>query len=179
MMIHGIQPGPQVMTERPQLFWGMVASMWIGNLMLLVINLPLIGIWVQLLKVPYRFLYLAILLFCAIGVYTIGNSAFAVLLAAGFGVLGYVFLRLDCEPAPMILGFVLGPLMEDNLRRAMRISGGDPMIFYERPISFWLLIAAAVLLVLVALPAIRSRRNERSGNVSGCCEAALDVRLHG
>ncbi len=160
MTIHGIQPGPQVMTERPTLFWGMVASMWIGNLMLLVINLPLIGMWVQLLKVPYRFLYLSILLFCAIGVYTIGNSPFAVLLAAFFGVLGYVFTRLDCEPAPMVLGFVLGPLMEENLRRAMRISGGDPMIFIERPISLGLLIAALILLVLVALPVIRSKREE-------------------
>jgi len=160
MTIHGIQPGPQIMTERPNLFWGMVASMWIGNLMLLVINLPLIGIWVQLLKVPYRFLYLSILLFCAIGVYTIGNSPFSVLVAAFFGVLGYVFVRLDCEPAPMILGFVLGPLMEDNLRRAMRISGGDPMIFVNRPISLGLLIAAAVLLLMVALPAIRRKREE-------------------
>jgi TctA family transporter len=160
MMIHGIQPGPQVMTERPLLFWGMVASMWIGNLMLLVINLPLIGIWVQLLKVPYRFLYLSVLLFCAIGVYTIGNSPFAVMLAALFGVVGYVFLRLECEPAPLVLGFVLGPLMEDNLRRAMRISGGDPMIFVERRISLGLLIAAAILLVIVALPTIRSKREE-------------------
>jgi TctA family transporter len=160
MTIHGIQPGPQVMTERPQLFWGMVASMWIGNLMLLVINLPLIGIWVQLLKVPYRFLYLSILLFCAIGVYTIGNSPFSVLVAAFFGVLGYIFIRLDCEPAPMILGFVLGPLMEDNLRRAMRISSGDPMIFLNRPISLGLLIAALILLVIVALPTIRSKREE-------------------
>jgi putative tricarboxylic transport membrane protein len=158
MMIHGIQPGPQVMTERPTLFWGMVASMWIGNLMLLVINLPLIGMWVQLLKLPYRFLYLAILLFCAIGVYTISNSAFAVILAAMFGVFGYIFVRLGCEPAPMILGFVLGPLMEDNLRRAMRISGGDPMIFVHRPIAFGLLIAAVILLVIVALPSIRSGR---------------------
>jgi TctA family transporter len=148
------------MTERPALFWGMVASMWIGNLMLLVINLPMIGIWVQLLKVPYRFLYLSILLFCAIGVYTIGNSPFAVLLAAFFGVLGYIFLRLECELPPMILGFVLGPLMEDNLRRAMRISSGDPIIFVERPIACGLLIAAAVLLVIVTLPAIRSRREE-------------------
>ena len=160
MTIHGIQPGPQVMTERPSLFWGMVASMWIGNLMLLVINLPLIGIWVQLLKVPYRFLYLCILLFCAIGVYTIGNSPFAVLLAAFFGVLGYIFVQLECEPAPMILGFVLGPLMEDNLRRAMRISSGDPMIFVNRPISLGLLIAAAILVAIVALPAIRSKRDE-------------------
>src|SRR6185295_15167720 len=111
-------------------------------LMLLIINLPLIGIWVQLLRIPYRFLYLAILFFCAIGVYTVNNSAAAVLLAALFGVLGYIFMRLDCEPAPMILGFVLGPLMEDNLRRAMRISAGDPMIFLNRPISLGLLIAA-------------------------------------
>jgi len=134
--------------------------MWIGNLMLLVINLPLIGMWVQLLKVPYRFLYLSILLFCAIGVYTVGNSPFAVLLAALFGVLGYVFVRLDCEPAPMILGFVLGQLMEDNLRRAMLISSGDPMIFVNRPISLGLLIAAAILLVIIALPTIRSKRDE-------------------
>jgi len=160
MTIHGIQPGPQIMSERPHLFWGMVASMWIGNLMLLVINLPLIGMWVQLLKVPYRFLYLAILLFCAIGVYTVGNSAFSVLVAAFFGVLGYIFVRLECEPAPMILGFVLGPLMEDNLRRAMRISSGDPMIFISRPISLSLLIAAAILLVIVALPTIRRKREE-------------------
>jgi TctA family transporter len=134
--------------------------MWIGNLMLLVINLPLIGIWVQLLKVPYRFLYLSILLFCAIGVYTIGNSTFSVLIAAFFGVAGYIFMRLECEPAPMILGFVLGPLMEDNLRRAMRISSGDPMIFLNRPISLGLLIAAAILLLIVALPAIRRSRQE-------------------
>src|SRR3979411_1598182 len=160
LTIHGIQPGPQVMTERPTLFWGMVASMWIGNLMLVVINLPLIGIWVQLLKVPYRFLYLCILLFCAIGVYTVSNSPTAVLLAAGFGVMGYVFTRLECEPAPMILGFVLGPLMEENLRRAMRISSGDPMIFLQRPISLGLLIAALLLCLLVALPAIRSKREE-------------------
>jgi TctA family transporter len=148
------------MSERPQLFWGMVASMWIGNLMLVIINLPLIGIWVQLLKVPYRFLYLAILLFCGIGVYTVSNSYAAVLLAAFFGVAGYIFTRLDCEPAPLVLGFVLGPLMEENLRRAMRISGGDPMIFVNRRISFWLLVAAACLIVLVALPAIRGKREE-------------------
>jgi putative tricarboxylic transport membrane protein len=160
LTIHGIQPGPQIMTERPGMFWGMIASMWIGNLVLVIINLPLIGMWVQLLKVPYRFLYLAILLFCGIGVYTVSNSAAAVLLAALFGVLGYVFTRLECEPAPMILGFVLGPLMEENLRRAMRISSGDPAIFIERPISLGLLIAALALCVLVALPAIRSKREE-------------------
>jgi putative tricarboxylic transport membrane protein len=148
------------MTERPAMFWGMIASMWIGNLMLVIINLPLIGMWVQLLKVPYRFLYLAILLFCAIGVYTLSNSTTAVLLAALFGVAGYVFTRLECEPAPMILGFVLGPLMEENLRRAMRISSGDPMIFVHRPISLGLLLAAIALCALVTLPAIRRKRQE-------------------
>jgi TctA family transporter len=160
MMIHGIQPGPQIMTERPGLFWGMIASMWIGNLMLVIINLPMIGLWVQLLKVPYRILYLAVLLFCAIGCYTVSNSTTGVLVAALFGVLGYVFMRLDCEPAPMILGFVLGPLMEDNLRRAMRISSGDPMIFLERPISLALLAATAALLLMLMLPAFRSTRKE-------------------
>jgi TctA family transporter len=160
LMIHGIQPGPQIMTERPALFWGLVASLWIGNAILVVINLPLIGIWVQLLRLPYRFLYLAILMFCAIGVYTVNNSSAAVLLAAFFGAAGYVFIRLQCEPAPMILGFVLGPLMEENLRRAMRISGGDPMIFVNRPISLGLLLAALALLVVVTLPAIRAKREE-------------------
>src|SRR6266702_3585163 len=160
LTIHGIQPGPQIMSERPAMFWGMIASMWIGNLMLVIINLPLIGMWVQLLKLPYRFLYLAILLFCAIGVYTVSNSAAAVVLAAFFGVFGYVFMRLECEAAPLILGFVLGPLMEENLRRAMRISSGDPAIFIERPISLGLLIAALALCVVVALPAIRSKREE-------------------
>jgi putative tricarboxylic transport membrane protein len=160
LTIHGIQPGPQVMTERPGMFWGLVVSMWIGNLMLLIINLPLIGVWVQLLKVPYRFLYLAILLFCGIGVYTVNNSPAAVLLAAFFGVAGYVFMKLECEPAPMILGFVLGPLMEDNLRRALRISGGDPMIFIERRISLALLTATLVLLLVLVLPFIRKTRQE-------------------
>jgi TctA family transporter len=160
LTIHGIQPGPQVMTERPTLFWGLIASMWLGNLMLVVINLPLIGMWVQLLRVPYRLLYLAILLFCGIGVYTVDNSSTAVLMAAVFGIVGYVFIQLKCEPAPMLLGFVLGPLMEENLRRAMRISGGDPMIFIDRPISLGLLIAATALLVVVMLPAIRSKRDQ-------------------
>src|SRR5262249_37609584 len=160
LTIHGIQPGPQVMTERPALFWGMVASMWIGNLMLVIINLPLIGIWVQLLKVPYRLLNLAILLFCAIGVYTVNNNVFEIVLTAIFGVLGYIFIKLECEPAPMLLGFILGPLMEENLRRAMRIAGGDPMIFIERKISLGLLIATLVLLIIVALPTIRSKREE-------------------
>jgi TctA family transporter len=160
LTIHGIQPGPQIMSERPNVFWGMIVSMWIGNLMLVIINLPLIGMWVQLLKVPYRFLYLAILLFCGIGVYTVNNAPAAVMLAAFFGVAGFIFTKLECEPAPLVLGFVLGPLMEENLRRAMRISGGDPMIFIDRRISLGLLIAAALLLLLVALPAIRGKREE-------------------
>ena len=158
MMIHGIQPGPQIMTERPGLFWGLIVSMWIGNLMLVVINLPMIGLWVQLLKVPYRFLYLAVLLFSAIGCYTVSNSVAGVLFAALFGVLGYVFIRLECEPAPMILGFVLGPLMEDNLKRSMRISAGDPMIFVERPICLGLLIVTGLLLLMLVLPAFRTTR---------------------
>ena len=160
LTIHGIQPGPQIMSERPNVFWGMIASMWVGNLMLVIINLPLIGMWVQLLKVPYRFLFLSILLFCGIGVYTVNNAPAAVMLASFFGVAGYVFTKLDCEPAPLVLGFVLGPLMEENLRRAMRISGGDPMIFIDRKISLGLLIAAGLLLLLVALPVIRGKREE-------------------
>jgi putative tricarboxylic transport membrane protein len=160
LTIHGIQPGPQVMTERPALFWGLIASMWIGNLMLVIINLPMIGIWVQLLRVPYRLLYLGIIMFCGIGVYTVNNNANEVIMTGLFGILGYVFIRLRCEPAPLILGFVLGPLMEENLRRAMRISSGDPMIFINRPISLSLLIAAALLLLIVALPFIRSKREE-------------------
>jgi putative tricarboxylic transport membrane protein len=160
LTIHGIQPGPQVMTERPELFWGLVASMWIGNLMLVVINLPLVGMWVQLLKVPYRLLNLAIILFCAIGVYTVNNNAYEIMLTALFGLVGYAFIRLECEPAPLLLGFVLGPLMEENLRRSMKLSIGDPMIFVTRPISLGLLIAAGLLLVIVALPAIRGKREE-------------------
>src|SRR5512139_2072735 len=127
MTIKGIQPGPQVMTSNPTLFWGLIASMWIGNVMLVILNLPLIGMWVQLLKVPYRLLYPAILVFCCIGVYSINNNPFDVLMTAGFGALGYLFFKLRCEPAPLILGFILGPMMEENLRRAMLLSRGDPM----------------------------------------------------
>ena len=158
MMIQGITPGPQVMTQKPDLFWGLIASMWIGNAMLLIINLPLIGMWVALLKVPYRLLFPAILLFCAIGVYSVNNSTFEVIMAALFGVLGYFFRKMDCEPAPMMLGLVLGPLMELHLRRALLLSYGDPMVFLQRPISLSLLFAAAVLLVIVALPHIRKGR---------------------
>jgi TctA family transporter len=160
MTIHGIQPGPLVMKEKPDLFWGLVVSMWIGNLMLLVINLPLIGMWVKLLRVPYRYLYLAVLVFCGIGVYAVGNSGFDVLLAALFGVVGFIFIRLRCEAAPLLLGFILGPMMEENLRRAMLIGGGDPMIFVNRPISFGLLIATGLLIAVLLLPAARKGRDQ-------------------
>ena len=160
MTIHNIQPGPQVMTSNPTLFWGLIASMWIGNVMLVILNLPLIGMWVQLLKVPYRLLYPAILVFCAIGVYSINNNPFDVLMTAGFGALGYLFFKLRCEPAPLILGFILGPMMEENLRRAMLLSRGDPSVFLTRPLSLGLLIAAAALIVIVALPQIKSKRKE-------------------
>jgi TctA family transporter len=160
MTIHNIQPGPQVMTSNPTLFWGLIASMWIGNLMLVILNLPLIGIWVQLLKVPYRLLYPAILVFCCIGVYSINNNSFDVTMTALFGVVGYVFYKLRCEPAPLILGFILGPMMEENLRRAMLLSRGDPTVFVTRPLSLGLLILAAALIVIVALPQISRKREE-------------------
>jgi len=163
MMIQGIAPGPQVMTERPQLFWGMIASMWVGNLMLVVLNLPLIGMWIKLLTVPYRWLYPSILLFMAIGVFSISNQPFDCFLMALFGLLGYVCVKLECEPAPLILGFILGPLMEENLRRAMLLSRGDPTVFVDpihKPISFGFLLAAAILLVIIALPGLRKKREE-------------------
>lgn len=159
MMIHGIQPGPRVISSNPSLFWGVIASMWVGNLMLLVLNLPLIGIWVRVLSVPYRFLYPAILLFCCVGIYAVNNNTFDVGLTALLGLLGYVFLRLDCEPAPLILGFVLGPMMEENLRRAMLISRGDPLVLITRPMSLAFLLLAVGLLVVMALPAIRKGRD--------------------
>jgi putative tricarboxylic transport membrane protein len=160
LMIQGIAPGPQVMTEKPELFWGLIASMWIGNLMLIVLNLPLIGMWIKLLTVPYRFLYPSILVFMAIGVYSLSNNPFDVLIMALFGLLGYVCVKLECEPAPMILGFILGPLMEENLRRAMLLSRGDPMVFIQKPISAGFIIASVILLLIVALPAIRKKREE-------------------
>ncbi|HKP65369.1 MAG TPA: tripartite tricarboxylate transporter permease [Casimicrobiaceae bacterium] len=160
MMIHNIQPGPQVMTSNPQLFWGLVASMWVGNLMLVVLNLPMIGIWIKLLTVPYRLLYPAILLFCAIGVYTVNNTSFDVMQTAFFGLLGVIFAKLECEPAPLLLGFVLGPMMEENLRRALLLSRGDPTVFATRPISAGLLAAAILLVLIIALPKVRSQREE-------------------
>ena len=160
MIIQGIEPGPEVMSKRPELFWGMVASMWVGNLMLVVINLPLIGIWVSLLRVPYRLMYPAILIFCCIGVYSLNNSSFEVLLAAGFGLLGFALIQWGFEMTPLLLGFVLGPLMEENLRRAMRYAQGDPMVFIERPLSGGLVAASVLLLVIVLLPMVRRRREE-------------------
>ena len=160
MIIQGIQPGPQVMSERPQLFWGMIASMWVGNLMLVVLNLPLIGMWIKLLTVPYRMLYPAILVFCGIGVYSLSNSPFDVVITAVFGFIGYLFVKLDCEPAPLLLGFILGPMMEENLRRAMLLSRGDPMTFVTRPLSATLLAISLLLLIIIALPAIRKKREE-------------------
>lgn len=160
MTMHDIQPGPQVVTSNPALFWGLIASMWIGNLMLIVLNLPMIGLWVRLLKVPYRFLYPAILVFCCIGVYSVSNTTFDVFQTAVFGLLGYLFVKLRCEPAPMLLGFVLGPLMEENFRRAMQFSRGDFSIFVTRPLSLGLLIGAAALVLLVAMPAIGRKREQ-------------------
>jgi TctA family transporter len=160
MTIHNIQPGPQVMTSNPALFWGLIASMWIGNVMLILLNLPLIGIWVKLLKIPYRLLYPAILVFCCIGVYTVSNAVFDVFVTAGFGVIGYMFFKFGCEPAPLLLGFVLGPMMEENFRRALLLSRGDFTTFVTRPLSLGLLVAAALLVVIVALPAIKKSRQE-------------------
>ncbi len=158
MTIHNIQPGPQVMTSNPALFWGLIASMWIGNMMLIILNLPLIGMWVQLLKIPYRFMYPAILVFCCIGVYTVNNTVFDVYVTAAFGLIGYLFYKLGCEPPPLLLGFILGPMMEENFRRALLLSRGDFTTFLTRPLSLGLLIAAALLVVIVALPVVKATR---------------------
>jgi len=160
LMIHGISPGPRVMTDRPELFWGVVASMWIGNLLLVVLNLPLVGMWVKLLRIPYRLMFPAIVGFCCIGAYAVNSNTYDVFVMAFFTVFGYVCLKLDCEPAPLILGFVLGPLMEENLRRALLISRGDTMVFIQEPISLAFLIASALLLLVVAAPAIQKKREE-------------------
>lgn len=158
MMIHDIVPGPQVMQSDPGLFWGLIVSMWIGNLILVVLNLPMIGVWVQLLRVPYRWLFPAILVFCCIGVYSINNNVWDVWIAIFFGFAGYVFGKLGCETAPLVLGFILGPMMEENLRRAMLLSRGDPSVFVSSPISCGLLIAAVLMVFLVAAPAFRKTR---------------------
>ena len=160
MTIHSIQPGPQVMTSNPQLFWGLIVSMWIGNVLLVILNLPMIGIWVKLLQVPYRLLYPAILLFCCIGVYSIQNNVFDVYLTVVFGVLGWIFVKLECEPAPLLLGFILGPMMEENLRRALLLSRGDWSVFATRPISAVMLGMAAVLQLIIVATSIRKKREE-------------------
>ncbi len=160
MTIHNIQPGPQVMTSNPDLFWGLIASMWIGNAMLVILNLPLIGIWIKLLTVPYRWLFPAIVLFCAIGVYTTNNNTFDVWMVGWFGVIGYIFIKLGMEPAPLLLGLVLGQMMEENLRRALLLSRGDWSVLVTRPLSATLLAMAAALLVIVLLPAVKKGRQE-------------------
>ena len=160
LTIQGIAPGPQVMTQRPELFWGLIASMWIGNGMLVLLNLPLIGIWVKLLTVPYRMLFPAIMVFMAIGVFSVNNQALDINMTLMFGFLGYIFVKLKCEPAPLILAFVLGPLMEENLRRALLISRGDATVFFTRPISLGFLIATAVFLVIMLAPAVRKKRDQ-------------------
>jgi putative tricarboxylic transport membrane protein len=160
MTIHGIVPGPQVMTKQPELFWGMIASMWIGNLALVIINLPLVGVWVTLLRVPYRLLFPSIVVFCCIGIYSVNNAPTDVMIAGAFGLIGYWLAKHDFEAAPLLLAFVLGPLMEENLRRAMLIARGDALVFLTRPISGGLLAVAAFLLLVAAMPKIRRRRDE-------------------
>ena len=158
LILHGVTPGPNIISTEPALFWGLIASMWIGNLMLVVLNLPLIGIWVKLLSVPYRMLFPIIVALCCVGVYTVSNSTFDVMLMVGFGLLGYVFMKLGCEPTPLLLGLVLGPMLEENLRRAMLTGRGDPTVFVTRPISATLLALAALCLVMMLLPKVRKTR---------------------
>jgi TctA family transporter len=160
MTIHNIQPGPQVMTSNPELFWGLIASMWIGNLMLVILNLPLIGIWIKFLSVPYRWLFPSIVLFCAIGVYSTNNTTFDIWMVGIFGFIGYLFIKLGTEPAPLLLGFILGPMMEEYLRRALLLSRGDWSVFLTRPLSAGLLAAAALLLVVVLMPSVKAKREE-------------------
>ena len=163
LMIHGIAPGPTVMTQRPDLFWGLIVSMWIGNLMLVILNLPLIGLWVSLLKVPYRILFPAIMVFSCIGIYSLNNSPFELYLTAIFGLVGFLWMKLECSPVPLMLGFVLGPMMEENLRRAMLISRGDPTVFLTRPISLAFVIATVLILIVMSAPALRKRRGSITG----------------
>ena len=160
MTIHNIQPGPQVMTSNPELFWGLIASMWIGNLMLIILNLPMIGLWIKLLSIPYKWLFPAIVLFCAIGVYSENNNTFEIWMVAVFGVVGYVFHKLGCEPAPLLLGLILGPMMEENLRRALLLSRGEWSVLVTRPLSATLLAVSVVLMVIVLLPSVSKKREE-------------------
>ncbi len=158
LTILGVSPGPQVMSEYPDLFWGLIASMWIGNLLLVILNLPLIGIWIKLLAMPYRFLFPAILVFMGVGVFSLSNNPFDLLMMAIIGFVGYVFVKLECEPAPLLLGFVLGPMIEENVRRALLLSRGDPMILIEKPISAGFLLASLLLLMVVVLPVVWKNR---------------------
>jgi TctA family transporter len=159
MLMQGIQPGPAVMQEQPQLFWGLIVSMWIGNVMLVILNLPLVGLWVRLLSIPYHYLYPAIALFCCVGVYSLNNSAFDVYVMVAFGLFGYVLMRLGGEPAPFIMGMILGPMMEEFLRRSMQFSRGDPLIFLQRPISAGLLLVALAAIIIVTVPSVRKTRD--------------------
>jgi TctA family transporter len=157
-IIQGITPGPNVIQDEPVLVWGLIVSMWVGNVLLVVLNLPLIGLWVRMLRVPYGVLFPAIIAFSLVGCYSLSLNAFDVLAVALFGVLGYFLIRMGCEPAPLLMGFVLGPLLEENLRRALIISRGDPSVFVSRPISLALLVLAAAAVVVAMLPAIRRKR---------------------
>jgi putative tricarboxylic transport membrane protein len=163
LQIQGIQPGPEVMSTRPELFWGLIASMWIGNALLVVLNLPLIGLWVRLLKVPYRLLFPAIMVFSAIGIYSVNNSPFEIYLTAVFGIVGFMWIKLGCSPAPMLLGFVLGPMMEENLRRTSLTSKGDLTVLFTRPISLAFILATIAILIIIVMPAVRKRRHEIAG----------------
>jgi putative tricarboxylic transport membrane protein len=160
MIVQGIQPGPSVINEQPALFWGLIASMWIGNFFLVVLNLPLVGMWARMVSVPYHLLYPAILVFCSIGVFSLSNSEFDIYMMALFGLIGYVFIKLDMEPAPMLLGLILGPMMEEHLRRALLLSDSDPMIFIQRPVSALMLAMALIAIIMVLLPALRKKREE-------------------
>ena len=159
LTMQGIATGPQVMLDKPDLFWGLIASMWIGNFLLLILNLPLVGVWVKLLTVPYRWLFPSVILFCCIGNYSVSNNPFDVYLCAVIGVLGYVLVKLECEPAPLLLGYVLGPLLEENLRRALLIARGDPTVFFTRPISLAFMVATVLILVVMVVPAARGKRH--------------------
>ena len=163
MIMHGITPGPTVMVQRPDLFWGLIVSMWIGNVMLVILNLPLIGLWTSLLKVPYRMLFPSIMAFSCIGIYSLNNSPFELYLTALFGLSGFLWMKLECSPVPLMLGFVLGPMMEENLRRAMLISRGDPMVFLTRPISLAFVIATVLVIVMISAPVLRKQRGAITG----------------
>jgi TctA family transporter len=160
MVMQGIQPGPAVMTEQPALFWGLIASMWIGNLFLVILNLPMIGLWVRMIMVPYQYLFPGILVFCSIGVYSLSNTSFDIYLMAGFGLFGYICAKIEAEPAPMLLGYIIGPMMEEYLRRTLLLSDNDPIAFLQSPISATILACSVIAMTMVLIPALRSKREE-------------------